>query len=70
MPAFVKRKIAELSAAEKPPPILKFNTACVFEFGFSGLRIQSSPAITPEYEPLPWQFKIRTGTTFAFFAKP
>ena len=48
MPAFVKRKIAELTAAEAFPPILKFRTACVFEFGFSGLRIQSRPAITPE----------------------
>ena len=48
MPAFVKRKIAELSAADEGPPILKFKTAWVFGFGFSGLKIQSSAAITPE----------------------
>ena len=48
MPAFVKRKIAEFKAADADPPILKFKTACVFGFGFSGLKIQSSAAITPE----------------------
>ena len=48
MPAFVKRKIAEFNAADADPPILKFKTACVFGFGFSGLKIQSSAAITPE----------------------
>ena len=70
MPAFVKRKIAELSDAELGPPILKFKTACVFGFGFSGLKIQSSAAITPEYAPVPPQLNNRTGTTRAFFAKP
>ena len=70
MPAFVKRKIAVLSDAEAGPPILKFKTACVFGFGFSGLKIQSRAAITPEYAPLPAQFSKRTGTTRAFFANP
>ena len=70
MPAFVRRKIAELSDADPGPPILKFKTACVFGFGFSGLKIQSSAAITPEYAPLPPQLNNRTGTTRAFFAKP
>ena len=70
IPAFVKRKIEALTAAEYPPPILKLTTACDFEFGFSGLRIQSRPAITPAKDPLPEQFKIRTGTTLAFFARP
>ena len=70
IPAFVKRKIAEFNAADAGPPILKFKTACVFEFGFSGLSIQSRPAMTPEYDPLPAQFKTRTDTNFAFLAKP
>ena len=50
--------------------MLKFNTACVFGLGFSGLKIQSRPASTPEYAPLPVQLKIRTATKRAFFAIP
>ena len=49
MPAFVKRWIAVLSASDFAPPIERFKTAALFEFGFSGLKIQSRPAITPEY---------------------
>ena len=70
IPAFVNLKIAELSDADPGPPILKFKTACVFGFGFSGLKIQSRAAITPEYAPLPAQSNNRTGTTRALFANP
>ena len=70
IPALVKRRIAAFMAAEPDPPILKFSTAWVFGFGFSGLKIQSSAAITPEYCPLPAQFNKRTGTTRAFLANP
>ena len=48
MPALVNRKIAAFTEEDAGPPILKFNTACVFGFGFSGDIIQSRPAITPE----------------------
>ena len=70
IPAFVKRRIASFSAADAGPPILRFKTAWVFGFGFSGLRIQSSAVITDEYFPLPVQSRSRTGTKRAFLAKP
>ena len=70
IPAFVRRVIALFTATDFPPPILRLRTAALFGFGFSGLKIQSRPAITPEVAPVPEQLKIRTETKLALFAIP
>ena len=70
IPALTSLSTASLKAEDLVPPILKLRTACVFGFGFTGERIQSRAAITPEYCPLPAQFNKRIGTIVAFFATP
>ena len=70
IPAFVRRVMLLFTAADFPPPILRLRTAALFGFGFSGLKIQSRPAITPEVAPVPEQLKILTETKLALFAIP
>jgi hypothetical protein len=70
IPALVRRVIALFTAADFPPPRLRLRTAALFGFGFSGLKIQSRPAITPALVPEPAQLRTRTETKFALFAIP
>lgn len=65
-PEFARLLTAVSSADEIPPPKLMLATAGLIRF----TRTQSTPAITPEFEPDPEQFSTRTPLSRAAFATP
>src|SRR5262245_13569977 len=65
-PAFERLFTAVSSALEAPPPRLMFATAGAIKF----VRTQSTPAITPEFEPEPLQSSTRTPRGIELFATP
>jgi hypothetical protein len=54
------------SADDAPPPRLMFATAGLTWFDVT----QSTPAMTPEFVPEPWQLSTRTGWIRTCFATP
>ena len=54
------------SADDAPPPRLMLATAGLEWFWVT----QSTPAITPEFVPDPWQFRTRTAWMVTCFATP
>src|SRR5215213_5318652 len=65
-PALIALVTAVSSALETPPPRLMLATAGRIRLR----RTQSTPAMTPEFEPEPLQYSTRTGCSVTVSATP